>query len=194
MEKAPIYVVDLMLKIIPPLGGEIVLADIRHLVYDLSAKGYSIIGVSLDSYQSADSIQQFNRQGYRSEIVSVDTSPEPYDLLKTALYEGRVSFYLYQPVIDQLERLQEDRTLVKRRIDHPHKGEKDVSDALAGACFMLNKTALDAPLPMLTATSRVQADPWVTVGSPSAPMSSNPSVTVSDDSGILPPFLGGGMG
>lgn len=193
MEKAPVYVVDLMLKIIPPLGGEIVLADIRHLVYDLSAKGYSIIGVSLDSYQSADSIQQFNRQGYVSSVVSVDTSTDPYDLLKTALYEGRLSMYSYQPVLEQLERLQEDRTSVKRRVDHPAKGEKDVSDALAGTCFMLNKTALDAPLPMLTATARVQADPWVTVGTSYAPTSQNPSVTVEGDSGILPPFLGGGF-
>lgn len=193
MERAPIFVVDLMLKIIPPLGGEIVLADIRHLVYTLTGKGYPIRSVSMDSYQSADSLQQYRNQGYRAEVVSVDTTTDPYDHLKTALYEDRVSLYPYQPIIDQLEKLQEDRSSGKRRVDHPAKGEKDVSDALAATCFELNRSALDMPLPMIISGSMKQDDPWLQY-SPSTPQVASPTVTPSQGSGMMPPpFLGGGF-
>jgi len=205
VERAPIFVVDLMLKIVPPAGGEIILADVRHLVYDLTAHGYSIRRITLDSWQSADSIQQFKSQGYQSELLSVDVTADPYDALKTALYEGRVNMYDYEPVIDQLEKLQEDRRGNKRKIDHPLKGEKDVADALAGVCFSLQKHMVSEPLPMLV-TQKVEIDPWMDLG-PGGPVPAGgvrpgqPSTvsvggggTGTSKSGILPPFIGGGFG
>lgn len=200
LERAPVYVIDLMLKIVPPAGGEIILADVRHLVYDLTAHGYSIRRITMDSWNSADSIQQFKSQGYNSELLSLDISPEPYDSLKTALYEGRVRLYNYEPVIQQLELLQEDRRSKKRKIDHPAKGEKDVSDALAGVCFSLQKHLVSEPLPMLT-TQPLSHDPWMDVVRPPSPglqsstgaVSTLAGVTANKGSGILPPFLGGGF-
>jgi hypothetical protein len=201
LERAPIYIIDLMLKIVPPAGGEIILADVRHIVYDLTAHGYSIRRVTLDSWQSADSIQQFKSQGYSAELLSLDIAPEPYDSFKTALYEGRVRYYEYEPAIQQLELLQEDRRSKKRKIDHPPKGEKDVSDAMAGVCFSLQKYMVSEPLPMLTTQPSV-VDPWMDavrpgvpgIQSPSGAVSTMEGVTLPKGSGILPPFLGGGFG
>lgn len=200
LERAPIYVIDLMLKVVPPAGGEIILADVRHIVYDLTAHGYSIRRVTLDSWQSADSIQQFKNQGYSSELLSMDSTPEPYDSFKMALYEGRVLYYEYEPAIAQLELLQEDRRAKKRKIDHPPKGEKDVTDAMAGVCFSLQKYMVSEPLPMLT-TQHVATDPWMDAITPRGPGFQSPSgavstiegVTPARGSGILPPFLGGGF-
>jgi len=195
MERAPMYVVDLALRIIPPMGGEIVLAELRHLIYDLTRHGYMITGVSLDSYQSADTIQQMKSQGYRSEVLSVDTSPDPYDNLKTAFYEGRVDMYSYPPLISELEALQEDRRGKKRKIDHPVRGSKDISDALAGVLFQLRKYALEQPLPMLQSLSP-DSDPWMTAAfqARGAPVVSVPTMpTAGSNSDILPPFIGSGF-
>ena len=159
-ERAPMYVVDLIMQIVPPIGGEIVLGDMRHLVYDLTAHGYMITCVSLDSFQSADTIQQLKSKGYRSEVLSVDLQPEPYDNLKMALYEGRVSYYPYPPLLRELETLQEDRTGRRRKIDHPVKGSKDCSDALAGVLSTLSKRSINEPLPLIQSSSYA-SDPWM---------------------------------
>ena len=159
-ERAPVYTVDLVLQIVPPIGGEIVLADLRHLVYDLSAHGFMVTCVSLDSYQSADTIQQMKQHGYRSEVVSVDLTPDPYDNLKTSLYEDRVMLYDYPPLRKELETLQEDRRGRRRKIDHPLDGSKDVADALAGCLYTLSQRSLNQPLPFVTQSAYAQ-DPWM---------------------------------
>jgi len=159
-ERAPVYTVDLVLQIVPPIGGEIVLGELRHLVYDLSAHGFMITCVSLDSWNSADTIQQMKQRGYRAEVQSVDITPEPYDNLKTALYEDRIVAYEYSPLQRELETLQEDRRGNRRKIDHPPSGSKDIADALAGCLFTLSKRSVNQPLPIIQHSSYAQ-DPWM---------------------------------
>ena len=158
MERAPIYVVDFMLRIVPPVGDEIILGDVRRLVYDLAAHGYMITSVSMDSWQSADSLQQLQQRGYKASMVSMDTSMDPYENLKTALYEERLVMYHYEPVIKELQQLEKD--LKRRKIDHPPKGSKDVSDALAGCIFTLSEQRSSQPLPILRGTSYYD-DAWM---------------------------------
>lgn len=50
-EMAPVIVVDLFLRIKPPPGDEIILGDVRALVYQLAEHGYPIGYVSMDSHQ-----------------------------------------------------------------------------------------------------------------------------------------------
>lgn len=160
VERSPVYIVDLILQIIPPPGGEIVLGDVRHIVYMLAEHGYLITHVTYDSYQSADSVQKLKSKGYGSELISMDLTPEPYDTLKAALYENRVYYYKYPPLLDELKSLQEDRSGKKRKIDHPQGGSKDCSDALAGVVFTLSRKALTQPLPFIRSTSYTE-DPWM---------------------------------
>lgn len=119
-ERAPVFYVDLILRIVPPVGDEIVLGDIRRLVYELSQHGYMITYVSLDTWQSVDALQQLKQKGYRAEHLSVDTKPDPYEHLKTAFYEDRVKVYPYEPLFKELLQLERDET--KKKIDHPPKG------------------------------------------------------------------------
>ena len=79
----------------------------------------------------------------------MDTTPDAYDNLKTAFYEDRVKYYAYEPVLKELQDLQETWHGKRRKIDHPPKKSKDVADALAGVCFKLRQNALRQPLPML---------------------------------------------
>lgn len=156
VERAPVYYVDLMLKIIPPIGREIILADIRRLIYELSEKGYLITTVSSDSYQSADTLQQLARKGYNAQLVSVDTSINPYDTLKLAIYEGRVVGYPYAPVEKELRELEIDRK--KMKVDHPVLGSKDTADALAGCVWTLSEAVSTDNLPAYMAPPSVRGD------------------------------------
>jgi hypothetical protein len=189
-EQAPIYYVDVMLRIVPPIGGEIILGDVRRMIYDLSAHGYSISFVSLDSYQSADSLQQLASKGYKTQMVSVDKQMAPYDNLKAALYEDRVYYYDYPIILKELRELEKDE--VKKKIDHPVRGSKDVADGLAGCLFTLSRHRVSLPVPMQRGLTQ-NDDAWMEeqqhaalAGQEAAAM--NRTV---HDYGMLPAFLGG---
>lgn len=117
---APYIVIEFMLRIAPPPGEQIYLADVRRLVYELMAHGFDLCGFSCDSYQSADTIQQIKRHGVKAEIVSVDRTTAPYDSLKSAIYEDRIDYYRYKPFMDEMKALEWDR--LKGKVDHPLSG------------------------------------------------------------------------
>lgn len=152
-EMAPVIVVDFFLRIKPPPGDEIILGDVRALVYQMAAHGYSIGFVSMDSHQSIDGIQQMNQRGLTAEVLSVDRTPDPYECLKVAIYEGRVIFYTYPVVLKELAHLEKNH--VTGKVDHPDGGSKDVADALAGVVFSLtSRRALNAqPMGLLRGLS-----------------------------------------
>ena len=66
----------------------------------------------------------------------MDKTTEPYDYLKLALYEGRVSMYNYPIVLQELEDLQRDQTT--HQVIHLPQGSKDVADSLAGVVYTLS--------------------------------------------------------
>jgi hypothetical protein len=193
MERAPIYVVDLVLQVTPPPGEEIILGDIRRIIYELHAHGYMITHVSLDSFQSRDTLQQLQQKGYSADLVSVDTSMEPYETLKTALYENRLFVYEYPPLVKELQQLERDA--VRRKVDHPPKGSKDVADALAGVCYTLNTSRVHSPLPMLRGVS-VYGDAWMPEQQQALLAGNRTAGLNADlkDYGMLPPILVGSGG
>lgn len=136
-EWAPKIVYDLLLEIKPPKGGEIDFASVRDVIYGLKKDGMDIQVVTMDTWQSAEPLQQFRKRGYMTDHLSVDRTNDPYDTLKQAFYEGRVNMYRYPPVLSELRRLEIDRQ--KNKIDHPDNGSKDISDAMAGVAYMLTQ-------------------------------------------------------
>lgn len=158
LERAPIYVVDLILRVVPPSGDEIILGDVRRLIYELAGHGYTITSVSTDSFQSTDMVQQLNSKGFNARIVSVDTSMDPYENLKTTLYEDRLFVYEYPMLLQELRQLQRD--FRRNKVDHPQRGSKDCSDALAGALWTLSQLQFSAPVPMIR-HSAYAGDAWL---------------------------------
>ena len=133
-EARPVIRVDLAARILPKqMGGEIDFAQVRQIIYELQQRGYNIAGVSYDGFASEESLQQLQRRGYKAKLLSVDKNMAPYEQLKEAAYERRLLWKVYEPLLRELSRLQND---VKRRVvDHPAGGSKDVADALAGAAY-----------------------------------------------------------
>jgi hypothetical protein len=119
-ETVPKYVVDFVLAVKAPHGGEISQFKIRQLIYELSKAGFYIKSVSTDQYQSLGMQQALKEQGYSVETISVDKIG-PYDILKSALYEDRVSYYRYELLLKELRELQKDWKTLK--VDHPPESE-----------------------------------------------------------------------
>ena len=192
-ELAPVLETDLLLRIIPPPGDEILLSDVRNIVYQYIEHGFPVGYGSMDQYQPADSSQQFRKRGIEAERVAVDRTTEPYDVLKGAFYEKRIRTQAHAHLAIELRNLQRVPTSGGRvKIDHPKlmtgpkgnqvRGTKDLADALAGLVYGITQRSPGRPIPPMlgtsdSATSDKKDDPsWVTGG----------SVMVGEDSGRNP--------
>jgi len=143
VERRGVYI-DLMLRLVAPVGGEIQFEDIVTFIEGLISKGIQIFKVTYDGYSSVGEIQRLMNKGILAEEQSVDRTVTPYDTLKTLMYLGLVHGY-YSPVIwRELYDLEKNKN---GKVDHPaiswkrqeqegmDGGSKDVSDAVAGATF-----------------------------------------------------------
>jgi hypothetical protein len=150
-ELAPHYVVDLVLEIVPPMNSDLDFELYRQLVYQLKEHGYPIVHVTMDQWQAIDGLQQLEKKGYSVDQVSMDKTWAPYQLVKAALYEDRISCYRYKPLLDELKGLEADWE--RRKINRPKNGSKDVADALAGCLFSLSQAKATSPTPFLKGLS-----------------------------------------
>lgn len=145
-ELKPYIVFDMLYRVKAAPGTEIILGDIRHLVYRLRDDlRFRIKKVTMDGFQSTDSMQQFRKRKIDAEYVSVDRNVLPYHDLREAIYEGRVEFPPYMTHVNKgdIELVEiavkelTELTDTGRKIDHPQGGSKDVTDAMAGVVTVL---------------------------------------------------------
>ena len=158
-EELPVFETDLMLRVKAPQGGEINLGNMRAVLFDLRQHGVYFRKGTFDlKTMSADSMQILKSRGFDDiEHLSVDRKREdkhedPYEVLKDSIYDARLDMYYYLPAIEELTRLEK----TPDKVDHPARGSKDVSDALAGAVFnafmdtlLSSPSRLDGYLPSL---------------------------------------------
>jgi hypothetical protein len=135
VEMLPIIHIDALLEIAPPKGGEIKLHKVRDIIHTLRKLGLNIKWGTFDQFQSRDSMQLLKQSGLAIGYQSVDINTVPYDFVKNALYDERLSLPNHAKVGIELASLEK---LVKRnKVDHPPGGSKDVADALAGVVYGL---------------------------------------------------------
>lgn len=132
-EVLPVIGFDFVLEVLPPRGGEIVFAKIRMLIVKLRDLGLNIRWVTLDSFQSRDTIQILRTAHFMTGLQSVDTTALPYTILKSAFMDLRVRAPTHPRAQGELIQLEQDERTGK--IDHPPDGSKDCSDAMAGAAY-----------------------------------------------------------
>ncbi|MEU4066657.1 hypothetical protein AB0F25_30465 [Streptomyces wedmorensis] len=145
-ELKPYIIIDMMYRVKAAPGTEILLQDIRHLIYALrDDRKFKIRDVTMDGFQSTDTMQQLKRRRFRAEYLSVDRNKNPYEDLREAIYEGRLEFPEYYTYVASgaTERVQiavkelTELTDTGKKIDHPPNGSKDLADALAGVVYTL---------------------------------------------------------
>lgn len=134
---------------------EIMLSEVRQFVFRLHAMGFRL-SVTLDGFQSMDTIQIFNDRGIETEMLSVDRDRKAYDTVQSLVYRGNLHLYEHKILHRELAELEESED--GRKIDHPFKslhraryedgvdfGSKDIADALSGAVLK----AVLAPAPKI---------------------------------------------
>jgi hypothetical protein len=140
MEMMPIIHIDGILEVRPPSGGEINFEKVRNIVYVAQQQGLKVRWISFDQYQSKDSQQRFSEQGFTTGEISMDRDINPYEALKTALYDGRIFIPAHDKCVGELVGLEIDVTRGRNgKIDHKPNGSKDCSDALAGVVWGLSR-------------------------------------------------------
>lgn len=136
VEILPEIVIEMILDVIPPRGDEIDFSRIRELIYNLRDKvKIPIKWVTMDTYQSTDMKQILGQRGFITGEQSMDITSIPYDVAKQAIYDGRLAMPIHQRCQQEFVRLERDPHT--KLIDHPPKGSKDCSDAVAGVCYGL---------------------------------------------------------
>ncbi len=135
-ENLPAIVVEFLLRISPTQHEEVKFYKVRELIFDFIQHGIPIKYSAHDHWQSDDCIQIFTEQGIEGERIKTDA--KSYDNLKNALYEERVKYYRYKPLIDELGLLEDDPKRRKVDIFSQDTGNNhhDVADAL---CLLINR-------------------------------------------------------
>ncbi len=170
-EVHPFIWIDFVLAINAPAGGEIDYDMIRSLLYEFKNHGFKFRLATADSYQSHDLLTQLRKKLCPAEELSMDRTIRPYEVLKAAVHQGRVSCYNYPRLKREISRLQYDAKRLK--VDHPpNEGSKDgaleskdVSDAVAGVTMTLTEyartgqSAVDPSMVMAMQNQQAAASP-----------------------------------
>lgn len=120
VEMLPIIHIDALLEIAPPKGGEIKLFKVRDIIHTLRKLGLNVRWGTFDQFQSRDSMQLLKQSGLSVGYQSVDTTMAPYDFLKNAMYDGRLSMPEHHRCAVELASL--EKLVQKKKIDHPPGG------------------------------------------------------------------------
>lgn len=148
-ERKPHIVIDCLVRVSAPPGGEIFIGDARRMIYTLKdERRFKIDMITMDGFQSQDTMQQLQKRRFGAEYLSVDRQLTPYEDLREAIYEERIDFPPYFVEIEVNGIPNEVEILVKelgeltltengKKVDHPPLGSKDVADAVAGVTYTL---------------------------------------------------------
>lgn len=159
----PVVAYDVILRIVPPPGGEVEFALIRKFIKDLrDVHGLPIKYVTFDGFEAVDSRQILKTQGFLTDYLSVDKGMERYNSLKDAVYDVRALFHRNQFLAGELAGLQYARTRggAKEKVDHRPDGSKDVADAVCGVYgFLMNRKSTWRDIRPLNRQPRVATEP-----------------------------------
>ncbi len=160
-ERKPYIVIDCLIRIKAAPGTEIMISDIRRMIYELKEeRHFRVYSVTLDGFQSTDTMQQLRKKKYHVDYLSVDRSTLAYEDLREAIYERRFEFPPYltylkkgdtnlvEIAVQELQQL----TDTGKKIDHPVGGSKDLADAMAGvACTLMGDRGYRKGVTLLSA-------------------------------------------
>jgi len=126
----PVVKQDFSLGLKATPGSEVQIAELRRRIRQLRERGFRIRWVGFDQFQSTDSQQILEAEGFHTGQISVDRTDKPYTDLKALIYDGRFEG-VYDPVL--VTELLNLIRVAGNKVDHPVGGSKDRADGLAGA-------------------------------------------------------------
>lgn len=127
------YYIDFAIGIEPCKGQEVPLYKVEDFIkYLIKNLNYPVASISADTFQSKQTLQNFEGYGYNTESISVDRSRDPYLFLRQLVYNQQILLPRHDELKKELQQLKDDG----KKIDHPPiTGTKDISDAVAGCIW-----------------------------------------------------------
>jgi hypothetical protein len=127
---APIIIVDAVVWWEPKVEGPVNLSEVKQWIQNLRRQGFNLGMVTFDRWQSFDIQQELQAVGIRTDTVSV--GKKHYEDLAMMIYEERVAMPYIPLLLDEMSEL---KIINDKKVDHPRKKSKDLSDAVTGAVF-----------------------------------------------------------
>ena len=133
VEYLPLVKIDAIRWWTPTKDKSVDFKDVIEYIKSVRRQGFDLKLVTFDRWNSHDTMQDLERNGIKTDMLSVDK--KHYDDFLITVYDSR----LVGPKVELLTKeLGELRQLIKGQkviIDHPRKGSKDLSDAVCGAIW-----------------------------------------------------------
>jgi len=141
-----VYKLAFSVAVKAPKGYQVSFEKNRQFIYWLREQGFNIRGVSCDTFQSYDLLQQLSAKNFNTDIISVDRVDsdkicKPYQNFKSTIYEQRIEMYDSTLLTEEIIGLERNNN--NGKIDHSPSGinSKDTSDAVCGALWNASKHA-----------------------------------------------------
>lgn len=146
MSKDLLYRPAFCVSVKAPKGFQISFEKNRNFIYQLKELCFNIKGVSSDTFQSADTLQQLQAHGFNTTIISVDRVDtdricKPYQMLRSVIYEERIQLFNNKLLVEELIGLERNNNTGK--LDHTSSGinSKDSCDSLCGSVWNASQHA-----------------------------------------------------
>lgn len=126
------FYLDWVIGIEPCKNQEIPLSKVQDFVfYLIKQMKYPVASISADTFQSKQTLQNFEQEKYETASISVDRSRDPYLFLKRIIYNKQCILPKVPELKLELLGLRDDG----KKIDHKLNRRKDLGDAVAGCIW-----------------------------------------------------------
>lgn len=126
----PFVIVDAIVWWEPRKEGPVDLSEVKEWIVSFRRMGFQIGMVTFDRWQSFDIQQELKTVGIKTDTLSV--GKKHYEDLAMLVYEDRVLMPHNDILLEEMSQL---RIVSDKKVDHPRKGSKDLSDAVTGAVY-----------------------------------------------------------
>jgi hypothetical protein len=126
----PFVIVDAIVWWEPRKEGPVDLSEVKEWIVSFRRSGFQIGLVTFDRWQSFDIQQELKTVGIKTDTLSV--GKKHYEDLAMLVYEDRVLMPHNDILLEEMSQL---RIVSDKKVDHPRKGSKDLSDAVTGAVY-----------------------------------------------------------
>ena len=158
--RLPFIKFDFLGRVSAAKGEEILLSDIREIVYRIQRMGFYLGLITFDGFQSVDSIQILRNQGFKVGRLSIDRTSTKLILdkrsksgdglsrqstdgqtmaamqaLKDALYDDRLAIPVHE--YWKKEAIGAEIDYKKNKVDHKPRGTIDLLQSMAGSVYNL---------------------------------------------------------
>jgi hypothetical protein len=126
----PMVVTDMVAWWEPKVEGPVDLSEVKNWIIALRRKGLHLGRVTFDRWNSFDIQNELKSVGIKTDTLSV--GKKHYEDMAMLIYEDRLIMPHFDVLLDEMLEL---KIVSDKKVDHPRKKSKDLSDAVCGSVY-----------------------------------------------------------